>query len=813
MAAAVSSVANGGELIEPRVVRAVYRDDRRYAVTPKIAAADRSAADTAATLTTIMEQVVERGTAQARADSPATRSPGRPARRRSSSTAATRQSDYNASFVGVPAVAQPGGHDHRRDRLAAGGRRVPAALVAAPIFKRIAEATLRYLGVGPTINPAPPVLVARRDAVDVRTRPRRSDSQPIVSLVADGPPGTVPDLRGLSAREAVRTLVKLGLTAHVSGDGFVVSQDPPAGRRARAWRGLPPGAESMRSRTASRSSSHDVGRAPRRSAGERRDSRRTRSCRATPSRTVTGVAYDSRTRRARRTSSSRLKGLHADGAAFARQALERGAVADRRRSSRAPADVRRARGLSVHGRAARAGAARGDVLSASERGDAGRRHHRHERQDDDGVSRGVDLRGGGHPVRRARHGGVPDRRRAPRRDTHDARGARRAAAAPRDGRPRVRRLRDGSVVARAGAPPRRRDDVSRPAVFTNLTRDHLDFHGDMEQYFQAKRRLFEMLPRDAPSLLNVDDPRGASLAEIAGRPVTYAINKPADVTPGPLSFSLDGLTFDVRTPRGTLHVRSTLVGRPNVYNILAAVADGDGARTCRSTRSSGASQTLDGVPGRFQIVSSADDDVTVVVDYAHTDDALRNLLETARPLATRPADHGVRLRRRSRSDQAAADGRRRRPAERSHHHDVRQPAQRGSRRGSSRRSSAASRPTRDATAGSGCCRSSIAARRSARRSSWRSRAIWCSSPARGTRSTRSSATACCRSTTWRWRARRSRNGGRTRASYDARTVAGSLGPGSPAGPATDPPCSRDSAGHGVGRPGDGWNREGRRFGA
>ena len=70
------------------------------------------------------------------------------------------------------------------------------------------------------------------------------------------------------------------------------------------------------------------------------------------------------------------------------------------------------------------------------------------------------------------------------------------------------------------------------AVFTNLTRDHLDFHEDMEQYFQAKRRLFEMLPRDSPSLVNVDDPRGPSLAEIAGRPVTFAIGKPADITPG-----------------------------------------------------------------------------------------------------------------------------------------------------------------------------------------------------------------------------------------------------------------------------------------
>jgi len=180
---------------------------------------------------------------------------------------------------------------------------------------------------------------------------------------------------------------------------------------------------------------------------------------------------------------------------------------------------------------------------------------------------------------------------------------------------------------------RRADDMTfAAAVFTNLTRDHLDFHSDMEAYFQAKRRLFEMLPSAAPSLLNVDDPRGASLVEAGGRPVTYAINRPADVTTGPLSFSLDGLTFDVRTPRGTLHLRSKLVGRPNVYNILAAVATATALDLPFDAIERGVA-ALEGVPGRFQVASSAKDEVTVVVDYAHTDDALRNLLETARPLA------------------------------------------------------------------------------------------------------------------------------------------------------------------------------------
>ena len=171
------------------------------------------------------------------------------------------------------------------------------------------------------------------------------------------------------------------------------------------------------------------------------------------------------------------------------------------------------------------------------------------------------------------------------------------------------------------------------AVFTNLTRDHLDFHQDMESYFAAKRRLFEILPAGAPGVINVDDPRGASLADAVRHPVTYGINRDADVMPGPLSFGLDGLTFDVRMPRGVAHVKSKLVGKPNVYNILAAAATASALGVSIEAIEEGL-RRLAGVPGRFEVVSSSGDDITVVVDYAHTDDALRNLLETARPLAS-----------------------------------------------------------------------------------------------------------------------------------------------------------------------------------
>ena len=169
-------------------------------------------------------------------------------------------------------------------------------------------------------------------------------------------------------------------------------------------------------------------------------------------------------------------------------------------------------------------------------------------------------------------------------------------------------------------------------IFTNLTRDHLDFHGDMEAYFTAKRRLFELLPDQAVAVTNVDDPRGSQFAAAARRPVTYGIDTPADVAPGPIAFTLDGLRFDVRTPRGTIHVESRLVGRPNAYNILAAAAAAMALDVPFSAIEAGI-RTLATVPGRFQVVSSPGDEVRVVVDYAHTDDALKNLLETARPLA------------------------------------------------------------------------------------------------------------------------------------------------------------------------------------
>ena len=170
------------------------------------------------------------------------------------------------------------------------------------------------------------------------------------------------------------------------------------------------------------------------------------------------------------------------------------------------------------------------------------------------------------------------------------------------------------------------------AVFTNLTRDHLDYHEDMERYFAAKRRLFELLPAGAPAVVNVDDRRGAALAADLPRCVTYAVDKPADVMPEALPPSLVNLAFVARTPAGPVRVQSSLAGRFNVYNLLAAVATGVALELPLPAIEAGLTR-VESVPGRLQIVSSPGDDVTVVVDYAHTDDALKNLLEAVRPIA------------------------------------------------------------------------------------------------------------------------------------------------------------------------------------
>jgi UDP-N-acetylmuramoyl-L-alanyl-D-glutamate--2,6-diaminopimelate ligase len=170
------------------------------------------------------------------------------------------------------------------------------------------------------------------------------------------------------------------------------------------------------------------------------------------------------------------------------------------------------------------------------------------------------------------------------------------------------------------------------AVFTNLTRDHLNFHKTFEGYFAAKRRLFEGTGAGAPraGVVNTDDPYGAQLIGLAGRTLTYGLKNGADLTTKKFALSFGGLEFAAQTPTGAIEVRSSLVGRINVYNILAAIGAALAMNIPREAIEVGIRQ-LDCVPGRFQRIDEGQP-FLVVVDYAHADDALRNLISTAREL-------------------------------------------------------------------------------------------------------------------------------------------------------------------------------------
>jgi UDP-N-acetylmuramoyl-L-alanyl-D-glutamate--2,6-diaminopimelate ligase len=171
------------------------------------------------------------------------------------------------------------------------------------------------------------------------------------------------------------------------------------------------------------------------------------------------------------------------------------------------------------------------------------------------------------------------------------------------------------------------------AVFTNLTRDHLDYHGTMEEYFAAKRILFSGCGSQTPrvAVLNADDDYGLQLTKFsqgAGTDViTYAISG-ADFHTSKLEVTARGTHFQLITPDDTIPLTSPLVGRVNVYNILAASAAAY-ARGCSAEAIADGIGKLARVPGRFERVDCAQP-FTVVVDYAHTDDALRNLTSLAR---------------------------------------------------------------------------------------------------------------------------------------------------------------------------------------
>jgi UDP-N-acetylmuramoyl-L-alanyl-D-glutamate--2,6-diaminopimelate ligase len=175
------------------------------------------------------------------------------------------------------------------------------------------------------------------------------------------------------------------------------------------------------------------------------------------------------------------------------------------------------------------------------------------------------------------------------------------------------------------------------AVFSNLTQDHLDFHKTMEEYFQAKLRLFTGLKSGVKAnkraIVNIDDPYGHRIIERCPAQVwTYALKAKADLRAESVRLSLQGTNFTAVTPVGSFPIESHLVGEHNVYNLLAAigVALHEGATPAQIRE---AVARVSNVPGRFERVI-AGQPFTVAVDYAHTEDALVRLLTAAQALKT-----------------------------------------------------------------------------------------------------------------------------------------------------------------------------------
>jgi UDP-N-acetylmuramoyl-L-alanyl-D-glutamate--2,6-diaminopimelate ligase len=173
------------------------------------------------------------------------------------------------------------------------------------------------------------------------------------------------------------------------------------------------------------------------------------------------------------------------------------------------------------------------------------------------------------------------------------------------------------------------------AIFTNLTQDHLDFHADMEEYFQAKRRLFvsDGVPPTPPpgvSVLNVGDAYGRRLAAEVEGALTFAVEEPADYTATDVRCGFDGCSFTLQTPAGRRELTLPMPGRFNVANALGALAAAHALGVDLDVLVAALERGVH-VPGRFEPVEEGQE-FAVLVDYAHTPDSLENVLRAAREL-------------------------------------------------------------------------------------------------------------------------------------------------------------------------------------
>lgn len=175
-------------------------------------------------------------------------------------------------------------------------------------------------------------------------------------------------------------------------------------------------------------------------------------------------------------------------------------------------------------------------------------------------------------------------------------------------------------------------------VFTNLTRDHLDYHVTMDKYFEAKSLLFRGLIKDrhgrrGVAVINMDDPKGEVLMSVTKNDVlTYGLRRGCDVSATDISTDRGGLKATVTTPKGKIRITSSLIGGVNVYNILAAVGVATALDIDPAQIADGIAG-LKNVPGRLELVRNKRG-LTIVVDYSHTPDALIKAQNILKPLTT-----------------------------------------------------------------------------------------------------------------------------------------------------------------------------------
>ena len=169
------------------------------------------------------------------------------------------------------------------------------------------------------------------------------------------------------------------------------------------------------------------------------------------------------------------------------------------------------------------------------------------------------------------------------------------------------------------------------AVYTNLSGDHLDYHKTMDAYLAAKRRLFEQLSPEATAVINRDDASAdAMAAAVRGRTIWYGLSPAADVRATIRRIDQSGIAFDLTDDRGTVRIQTPLIGRHNVVNCLAAATAARALSVAPEAVAKGLHDVA-AIRGRLERVV-ADAPFQVFVDYAHTDDALSNVLASLRPI-------------------------------------------------------------------------------------------------------------------------------------------------------------------------------------